>query len=97
MFLEPLGKSKKDIEREVNSGRFPPCILYQIIYSSPEGKRVKPALMDVQVHGANVPLIFGCRIKEEPCECVLYVSDCMFMCLLHACFIGAWMLADACQ
>ena len=81
MFLAPLWKSQEDIEMEVSTGRFPPCILYQIIYTSPEEKRVKPALMDVQVHGANVPLSFVCRIKEELCVCkctyVKYVCMCL--------------------
>ena len=70
MFLTPLEKSNDEIEREVISGRFPPCILYKIIYSSPEEKRTRPALLKVDLNGANVPLFFSCRIKEEMCECL---------------------------
>ena len=69
MFLATLSMSKKDIEGEINSGRFPPCILYQIIYTSPEERRVKPAMMKVDVYGADVPLSFICRVKEELSKC----------------------------
>ena len=69
MFLEPLGKSNAEVEKEVTSGRFPPCILYKIIYTSPEENRLKPAMMKVELHGANVPLVFCCRVKEEMSEC----------------------------
>ena len=69
MFLAPFGKSNDEIEREVINGRFPPCILYKIIYSSPEVKRTRPALLKVNLNGADVPLSFSCRIKEEMCEC----------------------------
>ena len=68
MFLGPLRKSNDEIEREVISGRFPPCILYKIIYSSPEEKRIRPALLKVYLNGAHVSLSFSCRIKEI-CEC----------------------------
>ena len=67
-FLAPSGKSNDEIEREVISGRFPPCILYKIVYSSPEEKQTRPALLKVKLNGADVSLSFGCRIKEEMCE-----------------------------
>lgn len=70
MFLEPKGRSKEEVEEDVNNGRFPPCILYQIIYTNPEEKRVKFAMMKVTLHGADVPLSFNCRVKEKLCECV---------------------------
>lgn len=82
-FLVPLGKSKEDLEGEVNTGRFPPSIIYMIIYSSPEENRVKDALIKVDIHGANVPLVFCCKIKEERgecgsiCECSLKLIVCM--------------------
>lgn len=77
-FLAPLRKSNDEIEREVINGRFPPCILYKIIYSSPEEKRTRPALLKVMLNGANVSLAFSCRIMEEMCECmfVLYIYVC---------------------
>ena len=67
MFLRPLQQSKDEVEQEVISGRFPPCILYQIVYSDPEGKRTRPTLLKVDLNGADVPLVFNCRIKEM-CE-----------------------------
>ena len=70
MFLEPSQKSKDEVEQDVIRGRFPPCILYQIIYSSPQEKRIRPALK-VDLNGADVPLSFSCLIKEEMCECML--------------------------
>ena len=69
MFLAPYGKHNDEIEREVISGRFPPCILYKIIDRSQEEKRTRPALLKVDLNGANVPLSFSCRIKEEMVEC----------------------------
>ena len=64
-----MGKSKSDLEREIESGRFPPCILYKIVYTGPKEERRKIALMKVHVHGANVPLVFCCKVKEEASEC----------------------------
>lgn len=64
-----MGKEKDELDKEVTSGRFPPCILYKILYTGSEESRVKSALMMVDVDGANVPLVFSCRVKEEMCEC----------------------------
>ena len=79
MFLEPLGKSKDEVEQEVNSGRFPPGILYKIVYTGQEENRVKSALMKVFLHGAFVPLSFSCRVKEEICECMFVLCTCVSM------------------
>ena len=68
MFLA-IKKSKGEVDREVKSGRFPPCILYKIVYTGPEENRVKSAVINVVLKGANVPLSFSCTIKEEMCEC----------------------------
>lgn len=62
--------SKENLEEEITNGRFPPCFLYKILYTSPEEKRIRPNLMLVHVHGANVSLVFSCRVQEELCECV---------------------------
>ena len=78
-FLRPLQKSKVEVEQEVISGRFPPCILYKIIYSSPEEKRIRPALLKVDLNGADVPLFFSCRIKEM-CECMFCLCVCVRAC-----------------
>ena len=64
-FLAPRGKSASEIEREITSGHFPPCIHYKIVYTRPEDLRVKPRMMMIDVDGANVPLSFSCRIQEE--------------------------------
>ena len=81
MFLELLKKSKVEVEQEVISGHFPPCILYKIIYSSPEGKRTRPALLKVILNGADVPLPFSCRFMEEMCECICFDCVYVFVCV----------------
>ena len=58
------------MEEEVSNGRFPPCLCYMILYTSPEERRVKPSLLKVDLLGADVPLTFSCKLKEEPSECV---------------------------
>ena len=78
--------SKSDLEVEIASGRFPPCILLKILYTIPDEKRRKAALMKVHVHGANVPLVFCCRVKEEMSECGRH--ECSFR---VNCGIGAFM------
>ena len=65
-----MGKSKEDLDMEVTSGRYPPCILCKIFYTGEEEDRVKPALLEVHVDGTDVPLVFYCGIKEETSECV---------------------------
>ena len=67
-FLTPEGKSKAALKREVNSGRFPPSICYQILYSLPEERRVVPSFLKVDLHGADVPLTFSCRFNEAESE-----------------------------
>lgn len=64
-FLLPLGKSKSQIEREVISGYFPPCVCYKILFTSPKEKRVRPALLEVDLQGANKHLTFSCIVREE--------------------------------
>ena len=66
----PSRMTKESLEKQITSGCFPPSIVYKVIYTSPEEKRVSPASMEVHVHGTNVPLVFSLRIKEEMCECV---------------------------
>ena len=56
------------MEEEVSSGRFPPCLCYKILYTSPEERRVRPALLKVDLQGADVRLTFSCTLKEEPSE-----------------------------
>ena len=62
----PKRKSKSDMEKAVNSGRFPPCLCYKILFTSPEERRVRPALLKVNLLGADVDLTFSCTFKEEP-------------------------------
>ena len=62
----PKGKSKSDMEQEVNSGHFPPCLCYMILFTSPEKRRVRPALLKVDLLGADVDLTFSCTFQEEP-------------------------------
>lgn len=65
--------SKSVIETKVQNGWFPPYIVYKIIYNSAEEKRVKPALVKVALHGADVHLSFSCRIKEQMSEFGVFV------------------------
>ena len=62
------GKSKPEIEEEVSSGRFPPCVCARIQFTSPEDRRVKYASLMVDLLDANVRLTFSCTIKEEASE-----------------------------
>ena len=66
-----------ELEQEVNNGRFPPCICYKILYTSPEERRVKPYLLTVDLLGADVPLTFSCKLKEEPSECLCLSMQCV--------------------
>ena len=54
---------------------------------SPEENRLKSAIMKVVLDGANVPLVFCCRVKEEMsvcacvCVCVCVCVLCMYVCV----------------
>ena len=93
----PKGKSKAALKREVNSGRFPPYICYQILYSVPEERRVVPTFLKVDLHGANKPLTFSCRFNEAECECpgfyLLWVYLCVRACIIHLHVYLVYMLA----
>ena len=73
--------SKSDMEEEVNSGRFPPCLCYMILFSSSKERRVRPALLKVDLLGADKDLTFSCTFKEDPGKmghiCLCYV--CMYI------------------
>ena len=81
------GKSGSEMEQEVNSGRFPPCLCYKILYTSPEERRVTPVLLKVDLLGANVHLTFSCEFKEEPskCVCICLCRVCMHICTCIIC------------
>ena len=78
----PKGKSKSDMEQEVNSGRFPPCLCYKILYTSPEERRVSHALLKVDLLGADVCLTFSCTLREEPSKWVHIQLCCVCVCTL---------------
>lgn len=67
------GKSKPEIEEEVSSGHFPPCLCVRIQFSHPEDERMKYASLTVDLLDANVPLTFSCTIKEQASEWLLQV------------------------
>ena len=71
------------MEREVKCGYFPPSVCYKILYTVPEEKRVRPALLKVHLQGADVPLTFSCTVKEEASEFALHniVIHCMLNCV----------------
>ena len=85
-FLMLKGKSKSDMEQEVNSARFPPCLCYKILFTSPEERRVRPALLKVDLHGADVDLTFSCTFKEEPSKWVNIYLCCVYAYYLHTSF-----------
>ena len=63
-FSEVHGRSREEIIADVMNDRFPPYILYQIIYTGDAPDRVRFTLVTVHLDGANVPLSFNCRIRE---------------------------------
>ena len=67
-FLMLKGKSKAAIDQEVIIGLFPPHVCYKILYGIPEERRVMPAFLKVDLHGADVPLTFSCRFNEAESE-----------------------------
>ena len=79
----PMGKSEPDIEEEVSSERFPPCFCAKILYTSPEEKRVTPALLQVNLLDADVNLTFSCTFKEEPSEWLVLCCATFVLLILH--------------
>lgn len=75
---------KDEVEQDIQSERFPPCILYKIFYTSAEEKRVKRGVMLVDLVGADVKLSFGCSVKEEMSECACCAVS------LCACIVYIW-------
>ena len=67
------GKSEPEIDEEVKSGSFPPCVCVRIQFANPEDRRVKYASLTVDLLDANVPLTFSCTIKEQASEWLLQV------------------------
>ena len=63
------GKSKATIDQEVIIGLFPPYVFYKILYTLPEKIRVMPTFLEVDLHGADRPLTFSCRLYEAESEC----------------------------
>lgn len=66
--MDQRGKTKSEIERDITNERFPPFILYKILYTGHAENRVQ-AWMKVDLHGADVPLSFSCIVGEEKSEC----------------------------
>ena len=81
----PKGKSKSDMEQEVNSGRFPPCLCYKIQYTSPKERRVSHGLLKVDLIGADVDLTFSCTLREEPSKWVHSRLCCVCMYIIYIC------------
>ena len=83
----PTGKSKSDMEQEVNSGRFPPCLCYKIQYTSPKERRVSHGLLKVDLIGADVDLTFSCTLEEEPSKWVHSRLCCVYVHYLYLYFV----------
>ena len=67
------GKSKVTIDEEVIIGLFPPNVFYKIIYTLPEKRRVMPTLLEVDLHGADRPLTFSCRLYQAESEFLVHI------------------------
>ena len=67
------GKSKATIDEEVIIGLFPPYVFYKILYTLPEKRRVMPTLLEVDLHGADRPLTFSCRLYEAESEFLVHI------------------------
>lgn len=79
-----MGMSKSKLDGEVASDRFPPFLLYMILYTHPEEKGIERDLMKVNIHGANVPLSFSCIVQQEMSECshcVCKYNVCLCVCV----------------
>ena len=64
-FLEILGKEKDAVIAEVRNGRYPPCIYYQVLYTSAAEGRQVPAFWRAELQGADVKLFFSCKVLQE--------------------------------
>ena len=64
-FLDILGKEKNEVFAEVRNGRYPPCIYYQVLYTSVAERRRAPTFWRAELQGADVKLFFSCRVLQE--------------------------------
>ena len=61
-----MGKRKNEVIAEVQNGRYPPCIYYQVLYTgSVAEQRRAPALWTAKLQGADVNLYFSCKVLQE--------------------------------
>ena len=72
--MEILGKRKTAIIAEVENGRYPPCIYYQVLYSSVAERRRIPAFWRAELHGADVKLFFSCNVLQELGIMTVYIQ-----------------------
>ena len=66
-------KSKQDFEKEVSTGCFLPNLAYNVVYTSPEERRLQPALMNMELKRANENLRLSVDIMEEACTRMFHV------------------------
>ena len=65
-FLDILGKETDAVFAEVENGRYPPCIRYQVLYTGGVAERRRsPALWGAELQGADVKLFFSCKVLQE--------------------------------
>ena len=64
--MEILGKEKNEVIAEVRSGRYPPCIYYEVLYTGGVAERRRvPAFWRAELQGADVKLFFSCKVLQE--------------------------------
>ena len=62
--------------KEIKNGRYPPCICYQVYYTSAPERRKASAFWRAELHGADVKLSFTCRVTQEE-GIPTHVSQCI--------------------
>ena len=60
-----MGKEKDAVIAEVQKGRYPPCICYEVLYTGAAERRQAPAFWRAKLIGADVNLSFNCRVTQE--------------------------------
>ena len=82
-------KSKEHFKGEISSGRFPPYIIYKVVYTSPEQRRLQPALMRVDLEGTDKHLKLSFDIMEEACKFHTWYA-CVSMYVYALVWVGGW-------
>ena len=64
--MDIQGKDKDAVTAEVEKGRYPPCIYYEVLYTGDVAEtRRGAAFWRAELQGADVKLFFSCKILQE--------------------------------